>query len=485
MFLNSLSFFLPQCGLLLSILFVLLWGVSHDKVQKGESFLSLSRPISFLAFCSLAGAFLLMLGQYFVNFVLFYGGVLSTSLIYQSKLVIFILAAFLVVLFYSFPFFSRLGFESVIFLLLIVFALDVLLSSNDFLVLYLSLELQSLCFYVLAASKRDSSLSSEGGLKYFSLGSLASAILLLGISLFYYSFGSLNFAEISSCLVVIPVADASLVNLAFLLVLCSFLFKLAAVPFHNWAADVYQATAYPVTAVFLTLPKVVIVVVLMRFLFDVSYGLYGTWSVMLYLVSIFSVFVGALFALRQWKVRRLLAYSSIMNVGFILAGFTSLSFSTMYAVFFYVLVYVFLNLSFIFLLQCMRLRRDGVFIDSLSDFSGLYTFHPLWAWAIALNLFSFAGIPPLAGFYSKFYLVLSLWGSGFYFLSFLLVLVSILSAVYYIYLVRVVFFERAVSRITFEMPYFLWLFSLVLVLVNVFFIFFLPFVLSFILFYFI
>lgn len=326
-----------------------------------------------------------------------------------------------------------------------------LISANDFITFYLSLELQALPLYLLASMNRKSGKSSESGMKYFVLGSVASGLLLLGISLFYGFSGTTNFDVATYLYSNNPVPPA--VILGFLLVIIAMFFKISAAPFHMWTPDVYEGSNAIVTTFFATVTKFIGAMVLVRLFLDLSPSWLGMEKVLI-LVALASMAVGSFGAIRQNNIKRLLAYSSIGHVGFVLFGLSALSADGIKSCVIYMVIYAFLSLGSFGFLNLIFGLKDSKHHTGLSDesdnkifdissFSGLAKTNPIMAAFLAILMFSTAGIPPLAGFFSKFYVIAATVKSGYYITSIVAVLFSVISAFYYLRIVKVMYFDAA------------------------------------------
>ena len=325
-----------------------------------------------------------------------------------------------------------------------------LIQSNDFLTLYLSLELQSLPLYLLAAMNKPSSRSSESGVKYFVLGSTASGILLLGISLFYGFSGTTNFDATFNLYAHNPIPPA--VILGFVLILTAIFFKISAAPFHMWTPDVYQGSHATVTTFFATISKFSATLILVRIFLDLSTGFEGMNNVLIF-AAISSLAIGSFGAIKQSNLKRLLAYSSIGHVGFVLFGLSTLSLEGIKACVIYMVIYSALSVgNFGFLTLISRVDDDKYESDanddkrySISSLSGLANKNPILAFSFAILMFSTAGIPPLAGFFSKFYVIITTVKEGYYITSVAAVLFSAISAYYYLRIIKVMYFDKAIE----------------------------------------
>ncbi|WFL77139.1 NADH-quinone oxidoreductase subunit NuoN [Altererythrobacter arenosus] len=344
-------------------------------------------------------------------------------------------------------FFDRIGATKAEYPVLILFAalgMSIMVSASDFLTLYVGLELNSLAAYVLAAILRNDGKSSEAGLKYFVLGGLASGILLYGISLLYGFTGATSFSAVAAALSG-ELGTGALFGLIF--VLSGLAFKIAAVPFHMWTPDVYEGAPTPVTTFFATAPKVAAVALTARVALEVFGNQSDAWRQIVIFAALASIVVGALGAIGQQNLKRLLAYSSINNVGFILLGLAVATAAGASAMLVYLFIYVAMSLgSFVALLM---LRDDeGKLFETFADISGLSTTRPLLAWSLLLLMFSLAGIPPLLGFYSKFVVFQATVEAGLVVLGAIGIAASVIGAFYYIKFVKVMFFDEPAGVVT-------------------------------------
>jgi NADH-quinone oxidoreductase subunit N len=328
-------------------------------------------------------------------------------------------------------------FEYPIILLLSTLGMFVMISANNLIVFYLGLELQSLCLYVLAAINTKSLKSSEAGLKYFVLGSLSSGLLLYGCSIVYGFTGSVDYSEIAK----VATEQSGALKFGLVFILCGIAFKISAVPFHMWAPDVYEGSPTSVTTFFAMAPKVAAIAALIKFL-NVPYANFvSEWRTIVIVLSIASMFLGAVAAIGQSNLKRLMAYSSIGHVGFILAGLAIATPESLSAVLVYLVIYVFMNIG---VFACiMSLNRNGVYFENISDLSGLSKHHPLIAICLTILTFSLAGIPPLAGFFAKFYIFLAIIQQKIYYLAVVGLLSAVIAAFYYLRIVKVIYFDAA------------------------------------------
>lgn len=314
-----------------------------------------------------------------------------------------------------------------------------LISAGDLIALYLGLELMSLSLYVVAASNRDSVKSTEAGLKYFVLGALSSGMLLYGASLVYGFTGTVSFAGIAKATSAGP-SLGLIFGLVFLF--AGFCFKISAVPFHMWTPDVYEGSPSPVTAFFASAPKVAGIAIFVRAAVVAFPNIVHEWQQIVVFVSIASMVLGAFAAIGQKNIKRLLAYSSIGHMGFALVGLAAGTAEGVQGVIVYMSIYVAMTLGTFAVVIAMR--RDGQAVETISDLAGLSRTHPTLAFFFALLMFSLAGIPPLAGFFAKYYVFLAAIKAGLFTLSVIGVLASVVGAYYYLLIVKTMYFDEPV-----------------------------------------
>jgi NADH-quinone oxidoreductase subunit N len=315
-----------------------------------------------------------------------------------------------------------------------------LISAGDLIALYLGLELMSLALYVVAASNRENVKSTEAGLKYFVLGALSSGMLLYGASLIYGFTGTVSFVGIAKA--THTGASIGLIfGLVFLFV--GFCFKISAVPFHMWTPDVYEGAPSPVTAFFASAPKVAAIAIFVRATITAFPGITHEWQQIVVFVSILSMALGSFAAIGQKNIKRLMAYSSIGHMGFALVGLAAASPEGVQGVLVYMAIYVAMTLGSFAVILAMR--RQGVAVENISDLAGLARTHPSMAFLFAMLMFSLAGIPPLAGFFAKFYVFLAAINAGLYALAVIGVLSSVVGAYYYLMIVKTMYFDDPVA----------------------------------------
>ena len=328
-------------------------------------------------------------------------------------------------------------FEVPVLILLACVGMMIMVSANNFMTLYMGLELQSLSLYVLAAIKRDNEKSTEAGLKYFVLGALSSGLILYGTSLIYGYVGSLGFDEAKIALTAGGVNVGAMVGMVFLL--AGIAFKVSAVPFHMWTPDVYEGSSTSITAFFATAPKVAAMGLLMRLLYDPLGSYIEQWQQIIIFISVASMIVGAFAAIWQVNIKRLLAYSSIGHIGYALMALAIGDINALPSLLFYLTVYLVMSFGAFGII--IYLRQDGRALEDINDFSGLYKSQPVIAALMAIFMFSLAGIPPLGGFLAKLYVFNSVVAAGYIWLAVVGVLTSVVSAYYYIRVIKVMYFE--------------------------------------------
>jgi NADH-quinone oxidoreductase subunit N len=347
---------------------------------------------------------------------------------------------------------ALMKFEYPVLILLATVGMMTMVSAQDLIVLYLGLELQSLALYVVAAFRRDSLRSTEAGLKYFVLGSLSSGLLLYGASLTYGYSGTTVFAGIAQV-----IGDGPLpVGLVFGLVFLSagIAFKVSAAPFHMWTPDVYEGSPTPVTAFFATAPKVAAAAMFARVLFDAFGGAVSDWQQILALLSVASMFLGAVAAIGQRNIKRLMAYSSISHMGFALMGLAAGTQQGAQSLLIYLAIYVTMNVgTFAFILN---MERDGKPVTDIASLGNYSRVEPARAAALAVLMFSLAGVPPLVGFFGKFYVLLAAIEAGLVWLAVAGVVASVIGAFYYLRIVYLMYFGEAAEPMDGRMPALHW-----------------------------
>jgi NADH-quinone oxidoreductase subunit N len=337
---------------------------------------------------------------------------------------------------------GRLKFEFPVLVLLATTGMMMMISANDLISLYVGLELQSLSLYVVAAFDRNSARSSEAGLKYFVLGALSSGMLLYGASLIYGFTGSTLFTDIAAGVQPSGTTLGLIFGLVFLM--AGFAFKVSAVPFHMWTPDVYEGAPTPVTAFFAAAPKLAAMALMVRTLLAAFPAVTPEWQQIVTFLAIASMGLGAFAAIGQRNIKRLMAYSSIGHMGFALVGLAAGTVDGVQGVIIYLAIYLAMTLGTFACILAMR--RHGRMVEDIDQLAGLSATNPLMAFLLGVLLFSLAGIPPLAGFFAKFYVFLAAIHAGLYALAVIGVLLSVVGAYYYLRIVKIMYFDAPAER---------------------------------------
>ena len=326
-------------------------------------------------------------------------------------------------------------FEYPIIVLLSILGMFFMVSSNDLILFYLGLELQSLSLYILASIDRDNLKSSEAGIKFFVLSALSSGLLLYGCSLLYGFTGSTNFEVIAS-----NTADSTIgIIFAMVFILVGLAFKVSAVPFHMWTPDVYEGSPTSVTSFFSVVPKVAGIVIFIRFMYLPFQEILDQWKYILVFISIASMILGAVAAIGQNNIKRLITYSSIGHIGYAIAGMTSGTENGFKSTLIYISIYAVMNIG---VFACIFLmKRNGKYIEDIQELSGASKNHPLMSLSLLIILSSLAGIPPMAGFFAKFYVFMAVIESGMFTLAVIGLVTTVVSAFYYIRIIKIMYFD--------------------------------------------
>ena len=452
---ENLNLVLPEIFISLSIMFLLVLGVFKKDSSK------LIFNISLLVLLITASITLNETSN--INRTTLFNN--SVVIDYMSSLmkIITLVGAFLVLVISSnyLKIFKIFKIEYPILILSSVLGMMVMISSNDLMVFYIGLELQSLALYVLATFNRDQLKSSEAGLKYFVLSALSSGLLLYGCSLIYGFSGSTNFDIIQNQLN----STNYVLTFGIVFILVGLAFKISAVPFHMWAPDVYEGSPTSVTLFFTMVPKIAALTVFIRFLYVPFLNLIDQWQMIIIFLSIASMLFGAIAAIGQTNIKRLIAYSSISHIGYTLAGLATGSNEGIQSSIVYITIYVIMNLAFFSCL--LMLKRNNQYYEDIDDLSGLSKNHPLLSLSLLVILFSLAGIPPLAGFFAKFYIFTAVLEQSMYFLAIVGLLSTVIAAFYYLRIIKIIYFDKEKEK--YDDDHSLWLkfsltFSTILIL---------------------
>ena len=440
---NNLELVFPEIFLSLSIMFILILGVFKKNSSKLIHNISLIilLIVSVITFNETLG----------IETKLLFNKSVIIDYLSSFMKIITLLAAFLVLVISSnyLKTFKIFKIEYPILILSSVLGMMIMISSNDLIVFYMGLELQSLALYVLATFNRDQLKSSEAGLKYFVLSALSSGLLLYGCSLIYGFTGSTNFNVIAEQL---NSSDYA-ISFGIVFILVGIAFKISAVPFHMWAPDVYEGSPTSVTLFFSIVPKIAALTVFIRFLYVPFLNLIVQWQMILIFLSIASMLFGAIAAIGQTNLKRLIAYSSIGHIGYTLAGLATGSNDGIQSSVIYISIYVFMNLG---LFSCLlMLKRNNRYFEDIEDLSGLSKNHPLLSLSLLVILFSLAGIPPLAGFFAKFYIFKSVLEQSMYFLAIVGLLSTVVAAFYYLRIIKIMYFDKEKEK--YDTDHSLWL----------------------------
>ena len=427
---DNLHLIFPEIFLSLSIMFLLILGVF-----KKNSF-NIIHNLSLIVL--LVTAVITFNETISVNEELLFSQSVIIDPLSSLMKIVTLLAAF-IVLAISTNYLKTLNLHKIEYSVLIlsaVLGMIIMISANDLIVFYMGLELQSLALYVLATFNRENLKSSEAGLKYFVLSALSSGLLLYGCSLIYGFSGSTNFEIIASQL------DSSEYALTFgiVFILVGLAFKITAVPFHMWAPDVYEGSPTTVTLFFTIVPKIAALTIFIRFLYVPFLNLIEQWQMIIIFLSIASMLFGAIAAIGQTNIKRIIAYSSIGHIGYALAGLSTGTNEGIQSSIVYIIIYIVTNLG---LFSCLLMfKRNNEYFENLEDLSGLSKNHPLISISLLIVLFSLAGIPPLAGFFAKFYIFTAVIEQSMYFLAIVGLLSTVVAAFYYLRIIKIIYFDN-------------------------------------------
>ena len=425
---QTIVYILPELFLSIAIMFLLMLGVFIKKSFK---------LVSLLTILSLIFAIALVLNQPNEIIKIFNGSYIIDKLSIFMKVLTLLFCVFVLLL--SKDYIKNNSIDKIeypIIILASTLGMILMISSYDLIVFYLGLELQSLCLYILASFKRDDERSTEAGLKYFVLSALASGLLLYGCSLIYGFTGSTNFEIISENLN--EGNTGAVFGMVFIIV--GLAFKVSAVPFHMWTPDVYEGSPTSVTSFFALVPKIAALTVFIRFMYVPFINVISHWQTIIIFLSIASMILGAVAAIGQSNIKRLMAYSSIGHMGYALAGLAPGTNAGIQSTIIYLTIYLVMNLG---AFGCIfMMKRENVFHEKINDLSGLSKNHPMLALGFLIILFSLAGMPPLAGFFAKFYIFMAVIEAKMYTLAIIGLVTTVVSAFYYLRIIKVIYFDK-------------------------------------------
>jgi NADH-quinone oxidoreductase subunit N len=430
----------PELFIAIMIMALMMFGVFQKQISASDE-IKASRVISYMCIAVQALALLITVSFAGDRVTAFNKLFVTDSFAVFTKVLVLFASAVTILMAQGYLERHKMArFEYPVLILFATLGMMMMISANNLMSLYLGLELQSLSLYVIASFQRDDSRSAEAGLKYFVLGALASGMLLYGSSLVYGFTGSTDFAQIAEAIEKSSEFNLNIgVIFGIVFILSGLAFKISAVPFHMWTPDVYEGSPTPVTAFFAVAPKIAALALLMRIMFGPFGGLLAEWQQIVIFISIASMLLGAFAALNQTNIKRLMAYSSIGHVGYALIGIASGSEAGIQGVLIYLVIYLVMNLG---TFACiLSMRRGDQMVEGIHDLAGLGKTHKLLALALAIFMFSIAGIPPLAGFIGKFYIFLPAIDAGLYTLAVIGVLASVISAVYYLRIIKIMYFD--------------------------------------------
>ncbi len=449
---ENLQFIYPEIFLSIIAMLLLMVGVFNQKIN------TVSLLSGVCAFAVAVAGYMLFAIDFNssgVDAIIFNGAFEFNNFTIYMKLLAFLSVIAVLVISVnnnSFASWNKNCFEFPILILLSLVGVCLLISANDLMLVYLGLELLSLSSYVLVALNRDNELSSEAAIKYFILGALASGLILFGSSLAYGFAGDTNLTVIFDRLTELDTAENALgLILGLVLVFSGFIFKISAAPMHMWAPDVYQGVSKPVLAYLSTAPKIAAMAFLIRIVSNNPEYLQSSYTLIIIIISAFSLIVGSFAGLRQTNIKRLLAYSSIANMGFILIAVAVASQTAMTAAIFYLTVYIITIIGVFAII--LNINKNDLEEDNISNLAGLSKTSPYLAFSLAVLMFSVAGIPPLAGFFAKFYVFIEAIKVGNYVISLIGVVASVVACFYYLRIIKTMYFDepsniRYVSKIT-------------------------------------
>ena len=444
--LDFVSFIVEIFLFILSIV-LLMFGVFLVSMRQYK-YVTLVKELHYILILVFFFAVLLLIETPVINQVIFNNLLCIDPLVLNVKVVLLVTIISCLLVSFNYIKNEKLSlFEYNILILISVIGLICFVSAYDFVSFYLALELQSLCFYILASFKKDSAFSTESGIKYFILGALSSGFLLFGMSLIYGAIGSTNFEVILKSLALVNYneffSDSCVcrVVMGSVFILISILFKLTAAPFHMWAPDVYEGAPTSISIIFAAVPKLAFFVILLKIFYVLFYDLLFFWQNEVLFCSLVSILVGTFSALRQSKIKRFLAFSSVTHVGFLLIAFASGTLEGVTSLFFYMIIYIVMTLNAWSIVLLLEYGKKGSRLRYITDLQNLAKTNPVIAFTLAMNLFSMAGVPPLAGFFAKMYIFFAGLEVSLNLIVITGIVISVISAFYYLRFIKLMYFD--------------------------------------------
>jgi len=425
---QTIVYILPEIFIFLSIMFLLMVGVFVKKSFK---------LVNYLSIIVLVFSIVLLINQPNEVIKVFNNSYIIDKFSIFMKILTLLFCVFVILSSKEYIKINKINkIEYPILVLASVLGMILMISSYDLIVFYLALELQSICLYILAAFKRDEERSTEAGLKYFILSSLATGILLYGCSLIYGFTESTNFEVISNNLN--EFNTGAVFGIIFIIV--GLAFKISAVPFHMWTPDVYEGSPTSVTSFFALIPKIAAISIFIRFMHVPFINMIHEWQSIIIFLSVASMILGAVAAIGQSNIKRLMAYSSIGHMGYILAGLSTGTNAGIQSTLIYLVIYLLMTLG---AFGCIfMLKRENIYYENINELSGLSKNHPVLALCFLTIFFSLAGIPPLAGFFAKLYVFMAVIESGMYVLAIIGLITTVVSSFYYLRIIKIIYFDK-------------------------------------------
>lgn len=462
LFLNDIHFFYFEIFFILIISFLLIFFVwlSNKKLLNGKYLRVSDSLLNILPFVILILLLLLNNNETASSYYLFNGFYYNDlNIIFFKNLLLIGFFVFIYIIKNYISSYINYDFEFILVMFISLFSSLLLLNSNDLVSLFFIIELQSLTFYILVSSKQTSSFSTESGLKYFIVGCFSSGIILFGISLIYGFTGLLSYSDLSlflSNIILLELGNNYVYFFSFsgfiagiVLLTVGLLFKFGAVPFHMWMPDAYEGAPFLITAYLSTIPKMSLVFIFFKLYYLVFVEVFMIYQLLFVICAILSVMLGSIAAIYQVKIKRLLTYSMITNSGYLIMGLSFGDVTGIYSTLFYLISYIFIMIGLFTCFISLRDQTNNMLIKKMTSLVNLLEINPFLSFSIFILLFSIAGIPPLLGFYSKFFLFMFALKLKFYWLTILFVVFSVISVYYYIRLVKIIYFNRSYGWVFF------------------------------------